>query len=63
MFFFLKQYVKWKEGCYMWELLIVYKDIGKFIVNFYFKIFKVEDVVVVVNQEWIYFKLLMLEIW
>ncbi|XP_062611451.1 uncharacterized protein LOC134273277 isoform X2 [Saccostrea cucullata] len=49
---FPKQYAQWKEGCYMWEPLVVHKDIGKPVVNFHVQIPRAEAVAVVTDQEW-----------
>lgn len=56
-------YTKWTEGCYMWEPLIVHKEIGKPTVNFHVKIPKAEAVAVEVNQKWTHLKSSMPEIW
>lgn len=57
------QYTKWTEGCYLWEPLVLHKEIGKPTVNFHVKIPKAEDVAVVVNQEWTYLQSSQSEIW
>uniref|UniRef100_A0A8W8JJ74 Transglutaminase-like domain-containing protein n=1 Tax=Magallana gigas TaxID=29159 RepID=A0A8W8JJ74_MAGGI len=60
---FPKQDPRWKKSCYMWESLVVNKEIGKPTVNFHVKIPKAEDVAVVVNQEWTHLKSSTPEIW
>lgn len=60
---FPMQYTKWTEGCYMWEPLIVHKEVGKPTVNFHVKIPKAEAVAVEVNQKWTHLKSSMPEIW
>ncbi|XP_052710850.1 hillarin-like [Crassostrea angulata] len=60
---FPKQDPRWNESCYMWEPLVVDKEIGKPTVNFHVKIPKAKDVAVVVNQKWTYLKLSQPEIW
>lgn len=57
------QYTKWTEGCYMWEPLIVHKEIEKPTVNFHVKIPKAKAVAVEVNQKWTQLQSLMPEIW
>lgn len=60
---FPMQYTKWKEGCYLWEPLVVHKEIGKPTVNFHVKIPRAEDVAVVVNQKWTHLQSSQPEIW